>query len=218
MQPTGISPHVVREAIYKGYQTPSSFTHRTDYGYTPSIQHRVWASVNMASASQSSAFQGIRKAAASDERMAYAQNMPESYRTPTEDLVGRLSEVSERFGEIIKKVPKVQSQVGIALLTIDGLNTLESFDHPGSWQAICDAILKAEADKVADVADQGGVFEFREEKAKGAIRTLLTSKFVESLAIEKNSTTTTLLDGGKFTGEVVTLYGAPIHCTFVKKA
>jgi len=104
----------------------------------------------------------------------------------------------------------------MALLSIDNLDSLESFEHPASWKALQDNILKADASKIADVTDQDDVFQYRVEKAKAAVRELLTSQFEESVGIAKEATMTVILKASKFTGEVVTLYGQPIHCSFVK--
>jgi hypothetical protein len=99
-----------------------------------------------------------------------------------------------------------------------GLESLESFEHPDSWEGMRRAILGAEADKITDISDKNGIFEFKPEKAKEIIRGLLSGEFGEKVALERDHTQTIVLDAKQFVGEVVTLENAPIHCAFVRKA
>ncbi|GAH70251.1 unnamed protein product, partial [marine sediment metagenome] len=112
---------------------------------------------------------------------------------------------------------EIANQVGMALLTVNGLDMMDSFEHPGSWEAIRKEILKSESGKISDLSDMESAFEFKEEKAKAIIQELLATKFEEKAVVEKENTATFMLDAKRFTGEVVALYGEPIHCTFVKK-
>ena len=108
-----------------------------------------------------------------------------------------------------------------AIILDPDIESLASFENPASWEALRESVLKSESAKVADVSDQDGVFEFKVAKAKAAMRKLLTTWFEESVTIDKPDTSTLLLKSERpsgFMGEVVILYGQPIHCCFIKGA
>jgi hypothetical protein len=144
-----------------------------------------------------------------------------AWSTSSDDLAGRVWESAEKLADVLRRMPKTEKQVGICFLAFNGVESLESFENPASWEALREGILKSESARVADVSDQDGVFEFKAVKAKAAIRKLLTTRFEESVTIDKLDTSTLLLKSetpGGFMGEVVILYGQPIHCCFIKGA
>ena len=224
----GFSPGSVKRQVYDGYQaSPSTpdVTPRSDFVYTPSLQRDVWSSVR----DHSSSLQG---AIASHLTMAHSGRLRDrssddvgarttAWSTPSDDLAGRVWESGEKLADVLRRMPKTENQAGICFLTLNGVQSLESFENPASWEALREGILKSESAKVADVSDQDGVFEFKAVTARAAIRKLLTTRFEEAITIDKLDTSTLLLKSetpGGFIGEVVTLYGQPIHCCFIKGA
>jgi len=185
-----------------------------------SLQHDVWGSVRNYSRGLSARVESLACFAATTGGEAFSplQNLSPAYSSPSEDLAGRVRETQDKFKEVIQKVPKVENQVGLCLITLDGFDALESFDHPESWEAIRQEILKSESAKIADVTDKDGVFEYRADKARAVIRELLGATFKENAVVDKQDTATLTLESEKLMGEVVTLYGQPIHCAFMKKA
>jgi len=212
------SPVEVRRTVAKAIPIGE---HPTAWGSPySSLQHDVWGSVHSYSRGLSARIESLASFAATtgDEAFSPLRNLSPTYSSPSEDLAGRVRESQDKFKEVIKKVPKVENQVGLCLITLDGLDALESFNHPASWEAICQEILKSESAKIADVADRDGVFEYRVDKAKAVIRELLGATFEESVIVDKQDSLTIALQSGKLIGEVVTLYGQPIHCAFMRKA
>lgn len=220
VKPLTISPSRVRREVYRGHYDEGGQL-SNHYGYSSTIQHRVWSGVNEYSRSAGMSASRLSAFAASPDAGRYGladrPHTPLEFSTPIQDLAGRVTEAEDKFKEVIKKVPEIANQVGMALLTVNGLDMMESFEHPGSWEAIRKEILKSESGKISDLSDMESVFEFKEEKARSIIRELLSTKFEEKAVVEKQDTATFMLDAKRFTGEVVALYGAPIHCTFVKK-
>lgn len=184
------------------------------------LQNEVWGGVHSFSRELSARAQNLATFAATtgSEDFVPFQNLSPTYSSPSEDLAGRVREAQDKFKEVIKKVPKVENQVGLCLITLDGFDALESFNHPASWEAIRQEVLKSESAKIADVTDRDGVFEYRADKARAVIRELLGATFEENITVEKQDTSTIALESGKLIGEVVTLYGQPIHCAFMRKA
>ena len=229
----GYSPSRVRQTLYKGFsssgrvrsmarsrggrQEESSIL-GASFGYSSRLQNEVWGDVR--GHSRDVAEQG-------DNLGAYfTQAMPDietpspsgSWRTAADDLSGRINESKEKFEAVLKKVPRLEDQVGIVLLGMGGFDSMESFEHSDSWKALVDDFLKSEAGKIGDVSDQEGVFDFKPERAREIIRGLLQAQFEEMITVNKMDTATFLLESDKLKGEVVTLYDVPIHCTFMKKA
>lgn len=218
MTPGIYSPLEVRRAVYHGHYSRQG-------SLSPSYlrdQSSIWGSVNSYARSAAGRTHSLASMARTADEGTPVQDFMESlnptYHTPSEDLAGRVSEAQTKYEDILKQVPKTDHQVGMALLAMNGLESLETFEHPDSWEGMRRAILGAESDKISDISDQNGVFEFRPEKAKDIIRELLSGEFGEKVALERAHTQTVILDAKQFVGEVVTLDDVPIHCAFVRKA
>jgi hypothetical protein len=239
----GISPVNVRGIVYDNWRPEQRqqvsnmpFNHLmadeinlgghsgAQYAYTRDLQNKVWGGVKAYSASMSDSGNRLSRTVSH-----FASAMPHinvddvasaggSWRAASDDLASRITESREKFASVLKSVPLFDHQAGIVLLTMNGIESLDAFDNPDSWGALREAYLKAEAGKVADTSDQDNVFQFREDKAREAIRSLLTGAFEEAVSVNKSETQTFVLVSPRFTGEVVTLYELPIHATFVKKA
>ena len=215
VQVGGYAPIEVRRAVYDGYRESGP---QANYRYSPGLQQEVWRSVNESSRSTMGRVQSLCAMSKDYHDLGAFQNMAASYHTPMEDLAGRVQETQEKLKDVLKQIPTLDNQVGLCLVSLDGLDSLETFDHPDSWSALRKQLLKAEASKLADMSNRNGLFEFRMDKAKEIIRELLTSKFDEKVIIEKESSQTILLTGERFQGEVVTLRDEPVHCAFMRKA
>jgi len=234
------SPSSVRETVYSGWDYtfgPSSGlgdgTQTANWSYTGGLQSNVWGSVKASSRRSADSFICLATAVADgaigvsnvnvaeEDSTIVLDSIPSpttTWRTPSDDLAGRLHESEDRFKAVLKNTPHPETQVGVCLLTTKGLESLESFEHKDSWSALRDSILGSDADKIADISDEDNAFEFKPDKAKSMIRKVLRAKYEESVTVDKPDTKTYLLQSEKLTGEVVLLKSQPIHCTFVKKA
>lgn len=209
----GYAPTPVRKAAYTIH-----------HGEGANVQHRVWESVRTYSAMAQSASldymktlqtQNIRNVEMNREALG---RISTTWTTPSENLYGRLHESQEKFKEAIKKVPKVEHQVGVCLVSFGGFDSLEAFNHPDSWQALREQVLKAEAANIADVSNKDNLFEYKPEKARAVLKELLSSTFKENEAIKKEHASTLLVESDKLQGEVVVLYEQPIHLTLLRKS
>lgn len=227
MSPTTYSPPEVRKAVYRGYyrrEAGGLETLGNTYRYDHGVQDKIWASVNQYSQALSHHTGSLHALASSGgggglaASADFLRDLSSPYASPSNDLAGRVTESQDKLKEILKQVPKVENQVGICLLTMTGFESLESFNHPEAWEAIRKAILSSEADKLSDVSDQDGLFEFREGKARSIIQELLRKQYEERKIVSKERTATYILDEERFMGEVVVLDGRPIHCAFMRKA
>lgn len=216
------SPIEVRRAVYSGHFNRdgrlSSNYHRDQSG--------IWGSVNAYSKTSADRVQSFCSAgpmgpqgpAGSAGAAGVAGSFTNAqYNTSSDDLAGRVKENTSKYKDILKEIPKTLHQVGIVLLTISGMESLESFEHPDSWEGLRREILGADADKISDISNQDNLFEFRPEKTKGIIRAALTTEYDSKIALEREHTQTIVFCNPQFIGEVVTLDSVPIHCAFVKK-
>jgi len=219
MTPGIYSPIEVRREVYHGHFSHGNLSpdyHRDQAG--------IWSGVNLYARNATGRTVNLAsslRAMASTEELSPelgSLDLNPTYHTPSEDLAGRISEAQTKYEDILKQVPRIEHQVGMALLTMTGLESMESFEHPDSWEGIRRAILGAESDKISDISDKDGIFEFRPEKARDIIRELLAGEFGDKVAVDRPHTRTIILDAKQFVGEVVTLDDIPIHCAFVRKA
>jgi len=218
MAPLSYSPTPIRRSIYEGYRRANKLE---DYQYSHRVQNNIWGSVNDYSRSMSASLGRTASAlcaSVSEDLGTLAEGLTPAFTTPSEDLAGRLSESQDKYKDILKRIPSIEHQVGMCLLTMTGLESLESFEHPDSWEKMRKIILGSEADKISDVSDQNGLFDFRKDKARAIVQELLRIQYESKAVIEKEHTATYMLDASSFMGEVVTLHGNPIHCAFIRKA
>lgn len=241
MERTIYSPTEVRRAVYHGYQKrydkrpdgsmprPIRFGDENSinraYHYDGSTQQGIWSSVNLFSTKSSENTQKLRRLIKSepdrfkgfhlDEAMAF---IGATYKSAANDLPARVKENEEKYKAILSKVPKVENQVGICFISVSGVESMEGFNHPDSWNAIRKAVLGSDADKILDVGEDASLFEFREDKAKEVIKSLMARSYDETEAVKRDNTSTILLEEKTFMGEVVLLHDKPIHITFLKKA
>jgi hypothetical protein len=221
MVPGFYSPTNVRREIYKGhYQmgklSPSGYSRR---------QSEIWHAVSSTGKQYASKVENLVRYASAPNAIigpgwssgGLLEDIDTHYDNPSEDLAGRVEETQEKLKDIIKSIPETDFQVGIVLLTMSGLESMEAFEHPDSWEGLRRSILGAESAKIVDVSDQAGLFEFKASKAKEVVKGLLTKSFSEKKVVDREKTQTYILDTDKFMGEVVLLDKTPIHCSFVKK-
>lgn len=221
MTPSIYSPMDVRRKIFRGhYERRGGINWGGFSGGYHRDQGEIWGGVNTYAKRASGGLKTMAAFAATHDvpELESLRGVDLAYHTRTEDLAGRVSESQNKYKDILKKVPTVDHQVGMVLLTMTGLESMEAFEHPDAWEGIRRAILGAESDKISDLSDQNGLFEFKVEKAKGIIQDLLTKDFDEKLAVDRERTKTLILDTEQFVGEAVTLDGTSIHLTLVRKA
>lgn len=228
MTPSNYSPLDVRRTILRGHyeKRGGPVWGNLSQGYYRD-QGEIWGGVHRYASRAASGLKSMVSFAAVRDipELEDFRGLDLTYHTPSDDLAGRVSESQQKYQDILKKVPKVDSQVGIVLLTMTGLESMEAFEHPDAWEGIRKAILGAESDKISDISDQNGLFEFKVERAKGIIKDLLTKDFTEKVAVDRvvgteipRRTQTLILDTEQFVGEAVTLDDNPIHLTLVRKA
>lgn len=214
VKPDGFVPTAVRRTVYRTAHVP---TWGAGHSYQQADQSAVWGSINRFSSSMCMSSERCTSYLASMQPQdGEPLHIPTGWQTSSDDLAGRLRESTKKFEAAIKQVPKIDNQVGFCLVNLDGFDTLDVFNHPESWEAIRKEILKSEASVIADV-HKDNPFQYLPERAKAILIGLLNSKFNENIVLQKEQVSTTILENEKLKGEVVTLYGQPIHLSLLRK-
>jgi len=118
--------------------------------------------------------------------------------------------------DVLKKVPLLENQIGMALIDTKGFYSLDCFDLHASWKAVKEELTKKESLAIAE-KDESGVFEYKPDKAKDTVTTVLGTGFNEKVQHQEPKTETITIDFGKYVGEAVSLDGEVIHLLIARK-
>jgi len=138
-----------------------------------------------------------------------------------DDLVGTLNEVNkfkDDIEEALKHIPADhQDQVGIAIITIDGVEGIELFDHADSWQAFSKSVSRNYAEILTREAP---LFDLNMDRVIPALRTFLMNlEHAEATVVAKvKGSKTYALKSADLIGEYTTLQGQPIHVIAKKQS
>lgn len=176
---------------------------RTEAALRSRNQHAVWQSVST---------------------HAYAVSMasrrPESEftqsRVATDDLAGqavRFEKFDERVKEAVARFPNIANQVGVIVISLNGVEGLELFDHPDSWKAMYKQVAKKYSESYVQ-EDKTGIFTIDPEKATAvAVEFVRKLKMAKEKPIHQDGYSTFLLEAEGLTGEYTMLKGGVIHLT-----
>lgn len=138
-----------------------------------------------------------------------------------DDLASHYDQYTKSIDELISKVEMAEDQVGLALITADGCETVEVFDAHDSWRALHEDAVKRFGHNLAQ-KDTAGVFDYKPEKAVEAIQKVLGLPYKENVIYEHKPTngdppvTVIGLTAEGYLGEVVELDGKMIHLMLLK--
>lgn len=141
----------------------------------------------------------------------------------SDDLHASFNEFAKHFDDILSKVKLVDNQAGLALITQNGVETVEFFDHMASWKALHDSAVKRLGSSIVDDGSEN-VFDYKPEKAIEQVNRVLGIDFKENLILEHRPSNgepkvvITGLTGGGYVGEVVELDERVIHLVLLKQA
>jgi hypothetical protein len=139
----------------------------------------------------------------------------------SDDFAANMEAFSRSFEDVIHAVERQENQAGFALITPSGVETIETFDSPLSWKAIHEDAVKRVGTKLLDQSSLS-VFEYKPERAKDAIRAVLSQPFKEKVIWEhrpNNGDPHVLITGlsaDGYTGEVVEVDHRVIHLCLIK--
>jgi hypothetical protein len=172
--------------------------------YSSSNQGMVWQAVSDYSTRLS-----IRTSGASDYGTAIAKG-------PTDDLVAQMDSHARVIADIIKAMPLHDHQVGMALLTLDGLRAVECFDFEDSWKATREDIALKEGEDL-EQEDKTSAWEFKPDKGAEIVGDALGVEFLEESLITHEEHSTVKLSSDQFLGQAVILKGKVIYLSLLRK-
>lgn len=129
------------------------------------------------------------------------------------DNMRRMEKFKDNIDDIIKKMPVIKNQVGVAILDFNDVVGLEIFDNPESWEAIQKEVIKKYAEIIGKKLEEA-LYKLDKDKIKPKIE-----KFLEEVSIGcheevifKNGTSKTMsLDGNNVMGEYTTIDDVMIY-------
>jgi hypothetical protein len=139
----------------------------------------------------------------------------------SDDLSSTYDTFSNEFDDVIRKVKLVDDQVGLAMISDGGCQTIEIFDAHTSWKALHEDAIKRLGPSVAH-KDEDNVFEYKPEKAQEVVKKVLAMDFKENLIYnhKPNNGDPAFavygLTADQYTGEVVEFDGKVIHLMLIK--
>ncbi|MFO7651028.1 MAG: DUF6569 family protein [bacterium] len=132
-----------------------------------------------------------------------------------DDLESHVRASEETLDRLFEKMPAAPTQTGLSLLSLDGCDYLEFFDHADSWRTARKAVLASEAE-LATRFSKEGVFQFNPEFAVAATRDVLLRDYTET-ELHDDGYRLLKLDSKDYTGEVVEIGKSAIHVAIARK-
>lgn len=71
----------------------------------------------------------------------------------SDNLAAIVQTVNRFKGDVedaIKRMPRAENQVGVAIFTLQGVVGVEVFDHPDSWKALCEHVIRQYGDVISE--------------------------------------------------------------------
>ncbi len=144
---------------------------------------------------------------------------------PAEDnLKQNFDEFARSFDSVLSKARLHENQVGLALITHTGCNTIELFDLPASWEAIHTDAVKRMGTELLRGPDNTNVFEYKPENAIHAVRKVLALPYKTNMIYEHKPSNGEPhvaifgLTASRYVGEIVELDGRVVHLNILETA
>ncbi|MEM2713472.1 MAG: helix-turn-helix domain-containing protein [Candidatus Jordarchaeales archaeon] len=139
---------------------------------------------------------------------------------PRDDLVSVVEQTQkfrEDLKELLKNIPSYVNQVGVIVIDNEGILGLEMYDHPDSWKAFEESIIKSYADALTK-EDKTGIFQPDINKIPDIIRNFLDElkKALEEEVFNRGGSKTVLIKFEGYAGEYTLLNGKTIHLTVAR--
>jgi hypothetical protein len=132
-----------------------------------------------------------------------------------DDLESHVRASEETLRALFERMPAAPTQTGLSLLSLDGCEYLEFFDHADSWRTARNAVLASESE-LATRFTKDGVFQFNPEFAVKATRDVLLHDYTET-ELHNDGYRLLKLEHKDYIGEVVEMAGSAIHVAIAKR-
>jgi len=142
-----------------------------------------------------------------------------SFNGTNDNLVGwsdAMESIKDTVDDVLKDVPgDYLDQIGIAVFDLNGVVGVEVFDHPDSWKAYSDSIVRSYAKTLTETSD---LYEIKTDKAKEKLMEFLSAfKSPEKTEISSNLVSKVwALKADIGFGESTEVHGKEIHLSLAK--
>lgn len=138
-----------------------------------------------------------------------------------DDLVGVFETVKKfrkEVEEMLKQIPDYINQVGVVIVDPEGVVGLELYDHPYSWRAFSESILKSFSEALTR-EDKTGIFIPNMEAIVPVIQSFLDelTSAEEEKVFDKNNAETMIVKTKAYVGEYTKLNGEVIHVSITRR-
>jgi len=124
---------------------------------------------------------------------------------------------TKEVDELIRRAPCYDSQVGVVIIDHRGVAIMEAFDHPASWKALAEKILRKHSEALAR-KDESGLLQLRMERVQSAVQDFLTRLLrAQKTLVSENGHRTWTLEEQELAGEATELGGKIIHFVGTRK-
>lgn len=140
----------------------------------------------------------------------------------SDNLLNAMDQMNSSLDDILARVKKHAFQVGMALLGVNGCQSIELYDVEESWAALHQDAVRRVGDKLTDKEPQ--MFDFNESKAIESVRWVLARNFKFNTIYKHTASGSepdleiTGMDCETHFGEIVELDGKVVHLVIIKKA
>jgi hypothetical protein len=137
------------------------------------------------------------------------------YDISTDNLASNLETLKQfktDVNDAIHRMPRVENQVGVVIFDLNGVVGLELFDHPDSWKALCEDVIR----QYADVIEQKLPDYLSIDMDKVVVNIKAFLELAKESAEHPEGDDTTLLTG-KVAGEYTMLKEKMIHLLLARE-
>jgi len=138
-----------------------------------------------------------------------------------DDLVGTYENIKnfrKELEEPLKQIPDHINQVGVVIVDSDGIVGLELYDHPDSWKAFSESILRSFSEAIAR-EDKTGIFTVNEDAVLPTVQAFLKeiASAQQEEVFNKNNARTTIIKTKNYVGEYTKLDESTIHLSITRR-
>lgn len=139
---------------------------------------------------------------------------------PEDNLVGvsrAVEQMKDTIEDVLTSIPGDHvNQVGIAVFNLDGVVGVELFDHPDSWKAFSESIIRSYSEVLLE--EVGELYEIRMDRAGSVLRSFLEKvKESERTLISENKISKIwAVNANGVDGELAEVEGKEIHLVLAK--